>query len=142
MPRQCGQRMKLIIGNSMIVEYIRYDIPSEQQPAFLAAWRAATEELAASVECLAYELARCTEQPTLHVVRIEWTSLEGHLQGFRKSPSFAQFVTKLQPFFPQILEMRHYLPSDVTARKATAARREPQAGANPTDQELSQLRQR
>ena len=104
----------------MIVEYIRYDIPEPQHQAFLAAWRSATQELDASSQCLAYELTRCTEQPTQHVVRIEWDSLEGHLQGFRKSPSFAAFVAKLQPFFSQILEMRHYQPSDVTARKATA----------------------
>ena len=29
-----------------------------------------------------YELSRCSDDPTQHVVRIEWDSEEGHLSGF------------------------------------------------------------
>jgi hypothetical protein len=42
------------------------------------------------------------------VVRIEWDSVEGHEQGFRSSPQFAEFFAAVRPFFFQIEEMKHY----------------------------------
>jgi hypothetical protein len=42
------------------------------------------------------------------VVRIEWDSIEGHVQGFRGSPEFAQFFGTLSAFAGQRLEMGHY----------------------------------
>jgi len=92
----------------MIVEYVRYEIPVERAEAFLAAYRDAGLELRASPHCLRYEVTRCTEAPTSFVVRIEWDSVEGHLQGFRKESTFPSFFAKVKPFFEQIAEMRHY----------------------------------
>jgi quinol monooxygenase YgiN len=92
----------------MIVEYIRYAIPAEASEAFEAAYASAQEHLAAAPECLGYELSRCTEDPTQYVVRINWVSLDGHLQGFRKGERFPPFLGCIRPYIPQILEMRHY----------------------------------
>ncbi|HYQ04128.1 MAG TPA: antibiotic biosynthesis monooxygenase family protein [Polyangiaceae bacterium] len=102
----------------MIVEYIRYSVPAARTDEFLAAYREASVELDASPHCLAYELSRCHEEPGSYVVRIEWESLAGHLQGFRTSPEFKRFFAKVQPFFEQIQEMRHYEVSGVVARKS------------------------
>src|SRR5262249_8923657 len=46
---------------TMIVEYIRYRLPSEQCIEFERAYGLAGEPLLASPHCLAYELTRCTE---------------------------------------------------------------------------------
>jgi quinol monooxygenase YgiN len=56
----------------------------------------------------AYEVSRCSEDPTQHVVRIEWDSEEGHLSGFRQSPEFRSFFDAVGPFVNDIEEMRHY----------------------------------
>jgi len=48
-------------------------------------------------------------------VRIEWDSLEGHEQGFRKSPGFAPFFAAVKPFFEQIEEMHHYRPTGIAS---------------------------
>ena len=56
--------------------------------AFKQAYRRAAEALEASAHCERYEVTRCSEDPTQHVVRIEWDSEEGHLSGFRQSPEF------------------------------------------------------
>jgi heme-degrading monooxygenase HmoA len=53
-------------------------------------------------------VSRGVEEPTHYIVRIEWDSLEGHEQGFRKSREFAGFFEAVKPFFEQIEEMRHY----------------------------------
>jgi quinol monooxygenase YgiN len=103
----------------MIVEYIRYTIDDGRTEAFEQGYRDASEALEASEHCERYEVSRCTEDPTQHVVRIEWDSEEGHLSGFRKSPEFRRFFEAVRPFVDDIEEMRHYR---VTLSSADVAR--------------------
>ena len=92
----------------MIVEYIRYRIPLEQGQDFAAACARAATVLDADQHCLGYEIAQGLEEPENWVVRITWDSLEGHEQGFRTAPHFADFFTAVRPFFNAIQEMKHY----------------------------------
>ncbi|MBG8552237.1 putative quinol monooxygenase [Hymenobacter guriensis] len=92
----------------MAIEYIRYRISTEQQPAFVEAIRQANQLLAAAPDCLIYQLAHCEEDPELFIWRIEWTSVERHLQGFRKSAEFGAFFQLVKPFYQSIQEMNHY----------------------------------
>jgi quinol monooxygenase YgiN len=104
----------------MIVEYIRYRIAPDRADAFVAAYGTAAASLRASPVCLGYELARCTEAPEQFILRIEWQSVEAHLEGFRKSPQFPPFLEAVRPYLGDIEEMRHY---ELTAVKGgTAAR--------------------
>ena len=91
----------------MTVEYIRYRIAAGQ-PAFIEAIRQANQILAAAPDCLSYQLSHCEEDPTLFIWRIEWTSVERHLNGFRKSPEFVAFFQLVKPFYQSIQEMNHY----------------------------------
>lgn len=90
----------------MIVEYIRYE--TEQGDGLIAAYQEARTSLDASPHCLGYELSRCTEDAKSFVLRIEWDSAEGHMQGFRSSPEFRAFLAAVKPFLGEIREMRHY----------------------------------
>jgi quinol monooxygenase YgiN len=99
----------------MIVEYIRYEIDDAE--AFLRAYEQARAALDSSRHCLAYELARCVEAPSSFILKIEWDSVEGHMQGFRKSPQFAEFLAAVRPFIGSIAEMRHYEVTAVASRK-------------------------
>jgi quinol monooxygenase YgiN len=101
----------------MIIEYIRYEIADADTDAFMNGYEAARASLDASRHCLAYELSRCTEEPTSFILRIEWDSAEGHLQGFRKAPEFASFLAPVRPFINHIREMRHYAVTAIAARK-------------------------
>jgi len=101
----------------MIVEYIRYRLPPERCAEFERAYGLAGEPLLASPHCQAYELTRCTEDPTCYVLRIEWDSAEGHLQGFRRTADFRTFVQHIEPFVPSIEEMCHYEAVGVQNRK-------------------------
>lgn len=42
------------------------------------------------------------------IVRIEWDSAEGHLQGFRQSADFKPFLEATGPLYSDIEEMTHY----------------------------------
>jgi quinol monooxygenase YgiN len=92
----------------MVVEYIRYSIGDGRAEAFEDAYRLGAEALRASEHCERYEVSRCSEDPTQHIVRIEWDSKEGHLSGFRRSPEFRSFLDAVGPFVDDIEEMRHY----------------------------------
>jgi quinol monooxygenase YgiN len=92
----------------MIVEYTRYRIKDGRAGAFVEAYEKAAEYLNSSPACLAYELTQCTEEPERFMLRIEWKSIEEHLQGFRKEPGFQEFFKLVQPFFREIEEMQHY----------------------------------
>ena len=92
----------------MVVEYIRYRIPTEQGKSFAAAYARAASVLDADEHCLGYEVSQGVEEPENWVVRITWDSLEGHEQGFRAAPHFADFFAAVRPFFNAIQEMKHY----------------------------------
>jgi heme-degrading monooxygenase HmoA len=92
----------------VIIEYIRYSIPEEKRADFERAYGEAASVLDASEHCLSYEVSHGVEDPDRYVVRIEWDSLEGHEQGFRRSPEFRTFFASVRPFFENIQEMRHY----------------------------------
>lgn len=101
----------------MVVEYIRYKVALEQREAFIQCYENASAQLDASEYCKAYELTECEEEAGQFILRIEWTSTEEHLNGFRKSSIFSAFFANVKPFFNNIQEMRHYKPTKVTRRK-------------------------
>ena len=102
----------------MIVEYIRYALAPDASAAFEQAYAEAAPSLDQSEHCLGYELCRCAEDASRYILRIEWTSAAGHMQGFRNSAQFAAFFKAVRPYVGQIEEMRHY---ELTAVRGTNA---------------------
>lgn len=100
----------------MTVEYIRYTIDEGRQEAFVAAYAAAMGPLLASPFCQGAELARCVEAPESYVLRIEWTSVRDHMEGFRQSAEFRAFLAEVRPYIGDIAEMRHYEPVPLDSR--------------------------
>jgi len=92
----------------MIVEYVRYSLAQHTPEELIAAYGKAGKFLAKSPECLGYELAQCIEEANTFVLRIQWTSNDGHLVGFRQGPNFPPFLAEIRAFMPEISEMRHY----------------------------------
>lgn len=92
----------------MIVEYLRYTIDAGRAEEFIAAYDRATTPLLSSPHCLAFDLSRCVEDSSQFILRVEWTSAEKHLKGFRGSAEFRAFFAEVKPFVGDIEEMRHY----------------------------------
>ncbi|WP_233840409.1 antibiotic biosynthesis monooxygenase family protein [Dyella sp. 2HG41-7] len=103
----------------MIVEYIRYTIPSAQADRFELDYAEAARSLDASTHCLGYELTRCLNESSSYILRIEWTSEEGHMQGFRRSVEFGAFFAAIKPYVDMIEEMRHYQLTTVQRKKTS-----------------------
>jgi len=102
----------------MIVEYIRYKIPPTQVARFEQDYAEAAHSLDASAHCLGYELACCLDEPGSCILRIEWDSVEGHMQGFRGSAEFRAFFAAIKPYVDRIEEMRHYRVTAVQRTKS------------------------
>lgn len=92
----------------MIVEYIRYQVEATRVAEFAQAYAAAGEVLERDPHCLGYEVSQGATEPTHLVVRIEWDSSAGHLEGFRQDPAFADFFALVQPYVADVEEMSHY----------------------------------
>ncbi|MDH2428973.1 antibiotic biosynthesis monooxygenase [Sphaerisporangium sp. TRM90804] len=104
----------------MIVEYIRYRVPSERAEEFEAAYQRAAASLASAPQCVDYELARSTEEPGVYILRITWTSAKDHLEGFRRGDLFPAFFAEIRPYVDDIEEMRHYERTPVHGPGASA----------------------
>ncbi|MCZ4097727.1 antibiotic biosynthesis monooxygenase [Streptomyces sp. So13.3] len=93
----------------MTVEYIRYRITDPgRRPEFEKAYATAAEQLDLAPQCLGYELSHGVEEPDRYILRIEWTSVEAHEQGFRGGPQFPPFLAAIRPYIGDIEEMKHY----------------------------------
>jgi quinol monooxygenase YgiN len=92
----------------MIVEYIRYELTTHTPDELTAAYVLAVASLRASPECLGYDLAQCNDVPSSLILRIHWTSVDGHMKGFRNGPNFQPFLALVRPFIGEIAEMKHY----------------------------------
>lgn len=92
----------------MTIEYVRYRVSPDRAQAIEDAYRAAAVSLRASPHCLSFDLTRSQGDPGRYVLRIEWDSAEGHLEGFRKSDLFPDFLGHVRPFISDLEEMTHY----------------------------------
>jgi quinol monooxygenase YgiN len=99
------------------VEIIRYNISKENQSNFEQAYTSAAQYLRSSKYCLGYQLIHGKEEPNHYIVIIHWTSMEEHLNGFRKSPEFMPFFNLVKPFYNNIEEMKHYELTPVAWQK-------------------------
>ncbi len=99
----------------MTIEIIRYNLPPDQHVAFEQAYGDAQRYLATSPFCHGYELVHSIEEPNRYLLRIVWTSLDDHVNGFRKSPEFPKFFAAVKPYVAAIEEMQHYQPTAIVS---------------------------
>jgi quinol monooxygenase YgiN len=103
----------------MTTEILRYRITTENATEFEQAYRKAEPILRNSKHCLGYRLLRGVEEPENWILILEWDSVEGHEQGFRKEAAFGEFFNLVKPFFQQIQEMKHYQNRPMNWRRDT-----------------------
>jgi hypothetical protein len=100
----------------VIVEYVRYELPASRRAPFEAAYAQVGGILDGSPHCLGWELRNSVEEPGHYVVRIEWDSISGHLDGFRESEPFQEFLGQLSVFADCRRGMAHFELVDLEVR--------------------------
>jgi truncated hemoglobin YjbI/quinol monooxygenase YgiN len=122
----------------MIVEYIRYQIPTAQCDEFEAAYVRAAVPLRKAPQCVEYELTRCADEPESYILRIVWTSATDHTEGFRRSDNFSEFFAETRPYVSAIQEMRHYDRTDVHGLGSSVPSLYEWAGGGPVFERLTE----
>lgn len=101
----------------MIPEIIRYRIPAASAENFVRDYRLAGAALKQSEHCHGFDLVRSAKDPELFMLTIHWDSSDGHMSGFRRSPQFTAFFAHVKPYLDNILEMEHYIFTEVSWRR-------------------------
>jgi len=92
----------------MIVEYLRYTIEKANQTSFIDDYKKGAVPLKKSKYCQSLEFCQCVEDSSKFIIRIQWSSADDHLKGFRGSQEFKEFFTHIKKYIDDIDEMRHY----------------------------------
>ncbi len=100
----------------MVVEYIRYRVDPTQRENFIQAFAHVVKQIDVLSNCLGYDLLECMDDPTLFILRVEWTAMSGRY-SFVSSPIFPNLVRDGSPFPDNVLENQYYKQTGVSKRK-------------------------
>lgn len=94
----------------MILEHAPLNVIPGQEANFEAAFAEAKAIISASPGFISLTLSRCIERPNAFLLLVQWTDLEAHEVGFRKSPPFEQWRALLHHFYDPKPTVEHYTP--------------------------------
>jgi heme-degrading monooxygenase HmoA len=92
----------------MVLEIAVIDVVSGSEAAFEAAVEDAKSIVAGHPGCMSFTLSRCVEITSRFVLLVEWERLDDHVEGFRGSPDFTRWRSKVQEFFASPPHVEHY----------------------------------
>ena len=91
----------------MIVEIARLKIDPEEAEAFHAAVAQCAPRFQRAVGCRAMSLEREVEDSSRYYLRVEWATLENHLDDFRSSEDFQTWRSLAGKFFKEPPDVSH-----------------------------------
>lgn len=94
----------------MIVEFTQLPVSTEKSDVFEAGWAKAEAILVAQPGYISHRIGRIVETPDVYVLEIAWASLEAHVDGFAKSPQFADFIAFFAPHLSGEASVIHFTP--------------------------------
>jgi len=74
----------------MILEVAILDVKPAQEADFELAFSEARNIISAMQGYLSHELKKCIEKPNRYILLVNWSSLQDHTEGFRKSAEYEQ----------------------------------------------------
>ncbi|MFM9957796.1 MAG: antibiotic biosynthesis monooxygenase family protein [Phycisphaerales bacterium] len=92
----------------MILEHLSFHVRPGGQTAFERDWLKLRALLNNNPHCLQVLLQRCVENPTRYIARIEWNSVAGHMESFRGSNDYHEFLQIFVPHVAGEAEMVHF----------------------------------
>ena len=92
----------------MILEVAVLNVRPGQSAAFEAAFREASQIIAAAHGYVSHELQRCFEVSDRYILLVRWQTLEDHITGFRGSEAYQRWRTLLHHFYDPFPTVEHY----------------------------------
>jgi heme-degrading monooxygenase HmoA len=83
---------------------IKSELASEFEPAFLKA----SPIITAMPGYISHELQRCIETEYQYILLVRWQTLTDHTVGFRQSPQYQEWRSRLHHFYDPFPVVEHY----------------------------------
>ena len=97
-------------GAVTVLEHAFIHVDERHAPAFEAAFDQARKVIATSQGFRWLELHRGVERPGVHLLLVEWETLDDHLVGFRGSGLFTRWRELIGPYFASDPDVEHFAP--------------------------------
>ncbi len=92
----------------MILELAILEIKEGQLSEFESNLEKAQSVINQSEGYIGHEFQQCMEEPNKYILLIQWTSLEAHEEGFRKSELFKEWRGLIGSYFASAPTVQHY----------------------------------
>lgn len=94
----------------MILEHALLPVSVERAEAFEEAFTEAQAIIVAMPGFRSLRLLRGIESPHLHLLLVEWDTVEDHEIGFRMSDGYQRWRALLHPFYDPFPVVEHFAP--------------------------------
>lgn len=92
----------------MILEVAILNIKPGMASEFETAFKTASTIIASMPGYICHELQRCLETTNRYILLVRWQKLEDHTVGFRSSPEYQEWRSKLHHFYDPFPTVEHY----------------------------------
>jgi heme-degrading monooxygenase HmoA len=92
----------------MILEVAVLTVKAGLAKDFETAFETASAIIASMPGYVSHELQRCLEIPDRYILLVRWRQLEDHTVGFRQSPQYQEWRSRLHPFYDPFPTVEHY----------------------------------
>jgi len=92
----------------MVLEHALLPVRPGQEDAFEAAFSEATSIIGTMPGFRSLTLSRCVERPRTYLLLVEWSELEDHTVGFRRSVEYQRWRQLLHHFYEPFPTVEHY----------------------------------
>lgn len=93
----------------MILELAILNVKEGKQLAFESDFRTASHYISAIDGYIKHELKKCIEIENQYVLLVEWSSVEAHEVGFRKSLQYLKWKELLHDYYDPFPQVLHYV---------------------------------
>ena len=92
----------------MILEVAKLTIKPGQEAEFELAFGEAQSIISSRQGYISHQLQKCIERTNQYILLVNWSSLDDHTEGFRKSPEYEDWRRLLHHFYDPFPEVEHY----------------------------------
>jgi heme-degrading monooxygenase HmoA len=92
----------------VILEVAILDLRSGLAAEFEAAFSKAAQIIMAMPGYIDHELQHCIENQNRYILLVRWQKLEDHTIGFRQSPEYQEWRSRLHHFYDPFPTVEHY----------------------------------
>jgi len=92
----------------MVLEHALLSITPGEEAHFEAALAEALEVIGGAEGCGTVTVLRGVESPSTYLLLVEWSSVEAHNEGFRKSEAFARWRALVSPAWAELPTVEHF----------------------------------